>query len=86
MIKQLIGTLFLICTLVVVALAILNYGNYRSLLFNNESNEVKTTQVATPDNGEDANGDVETLKDNESDTEADSTTPNVKSGEEKPIS
>lgn len=45
MIKRLIGTLFTLATLAVVCFAIMNWGNYRSMLFRGA--DVATEQTAT---------------------------------------
>lgn len=45
MIKRLIGTLFTLATLAVVCFAIMNWGNYRSMLFGGA--DAATEQTAT---------------------------------------
>ena len=46
MIKRIIGTLFTLVTLAIVVFAIMNWGNYRSTIFDTKSSDTATTDIA----------------------------------------
>ena len=58
MIKRIIGTLSLIAALGIIALAMLNHDNYRSLLFDKSESEQQTPTQPSVDNSTEAEANV----------------------------
>lgn len=47
--KRLLGWLFAIIALAVIAFAVLNYGNYTSMCFNDDKSKCETTSITSVD-------------------------------------